>query len=254
MSYSKPIGVFDSGLGGISVLRALKKLMPCENYIYFADRRNAPYGSRPDSEIIQLTRNGIGYLSRFGCKATVIACNTATSVAAEILRREYSDCIIIGLEPAIKPAINKYPDGSVLVLATPVTIEHKKFINLLASLDGHSVVALAAPKLVSYVESDTVSSGECLNYLRSLFAEYSSLRFDACVLGCTHFPFAKNTIVSALGYTPEFFDGALGAAHHLKRVLKSENMLCKSDTSGYVLWNELYSNGLNRKLLYGNYN
>ncbi|MBR2474791.1 MAG: glutamate racemase [Clostridia bacterium] len=254
MSYSKPIGVFDSGLGGISVLRALRVLMPSENFVYFADRRNAPYGSRPDIEIIHLTRNGIEYLRRLGCKAAVIACNTATSVAAEILRKEYSSFAIIGLEPAIKPAINKYPDGNVLVLATPVTLNHKKFINLLSSLDGHNVVALAAPKLVTYVEGDTANSSGCLKYLSSLFAEYNCVRFDACVLGCTHFPFAKHTISCALGYSPEFFDGAQGAAHHLRDVLASENMLNKDNKNGYIFWNELYSNGLNRKLLYDKYN
>lgn len=251
MSYSDAIGVLDSGLGGISVLRELKRLLPNENYIYFADKDNAPYGSKSDAEIMHLTVKNAEYLCSLGCKALVIACNTATSVAANTLRNTLS-VPVIGLEPAIKPAARRYPNGKILVLATPVTLSHEKFQNLLANIGAERFVPFAAPHLVEYVESGMKKREEILRYLKGIFAPYQNIKFDACVLGCTHFPFVKNEISEALCYTPAFFDGAEGTARCLENNLKRLGILNENNFAPYVLWNTNYPNNLQKVLLYNN--
>lgn len=253
MSREFPIGVFDSGLGGITVLRALKRHLPHEDFIYLADRENAPYGSKNDGEIIRLVNNAVTRLLNYNCKAIVLACNTATSVAAEILRNKY-EVQIIGLEPAIKPAVAKYPSGNILVLATPVTLEHRKFINLLASLGEHNVISVAAPRLVYFVENGLTEASECIDYLSALLSPYSDVRFDACVLGCTHFPFARNSITTTLGYTPDFFDGAEGAAGRLEYLLCTLGIASDSLGNGSVIWLNSASSNQQRSLLYSKYN
>ena len=125
MSNSQPIAVFDSGLGGISVLQELIRLMPEENYLYFGDSANAPYGVRPTEEVLQLTMRHIAFLLSQQAKAIVLACNTATSAAVEALRRRYPQTPIIGMEPALKPAINKL-HGRIVVMATEMTLREKK--------------------------------------------------------------------------------------------------------------------------------
>ncbi len=251
MSYPNFVGVIDSGLGGISVLRALKSVLPCENYLYFADKDNAPYGTKSDSEIISLTDRNVNYLISLGAKAIVIACNTATSVAAHLLRKKYN-IPIIGLEPAIKPAIKSFPKGKILVMATPVTLSHEKFQNLLDTLGRRYFTLLPAPHLVEYVEKGFADREETVNYLRELFWRFQNVKFDACVLGCTHFPFVKNEIVEALGYTPSFFDGANGTASCLKNTLQRLDLLNSDNEQPLVVWNTKYDNNLQNRLLYNN--
>ena len=126
-----PIGVFDSGAGGISVLKRLWALMPNEQYLYYGDSANAPYGTKPLEEIRALTIRAVEHLLDEGCKAIVLACNTATSAAAKELRETYPDVPIFGLEPALKPASELRRDGKILVLATPLTLQQEKFENLM---------------------------------------------------------------------------------------------------------------------------
>lgn len=251
LSYPNFIGVLDSGLGGISVLKALKRILPQENYYYFADKDNAPYGTKSDEEIIALTDKNARYLISLGCKAIVIACNTATSVASHLLRKKYN-IPIIGLEPAIKPAIKTYPKGKILVMATPVTLTHGKFQKLLDTLGRGYFTLLPAPRLVEYVESGFADREEMLNYLRELLWRFNEVKFDACVLGCTHFPFVKNEISEALGYTPSFFDGAQGTAFCLKNTLSQLDMLNENNPTPLVVWNTKYDNNLQNRLLYNN--
>ena len=122
-----PIAVFDSGMGGVSVLRELVRLMPEEDYLYYGDSANAPYGTRSVDDVRALTLRRIGALYDRGIKAAVIACNTATSAAVSLLRERFSDIPIIGMEPALKPAVLAHPQGRVLVLATPLTLREEKF-------------------------------------------------------------------------------------------------------------------------------
>ena len=243
-----PVGILDSGVGGISVLKHIRKILPSENIIYFADKENAPYGTKKTDEIIKLTDQSIDFLTDFRCKAIVIACNTATSAAADILRRKYK-LPIIGLEPALKPAVKKYPSGKILLLATPATVSLPKLRRLVNGLNKNDVVCIAAPKLVEFIEHGQIYSREMVDYLKILFAEYKSLKFDACVLGCTHFPFAKKAITEALGYQPEFLDGGLGAARHLFCILDNRNLLNPDGQSGYMVWNNRYENDLVRRIM-----
>lgn len=243
----RPIGVFDSGLGGISVLIKLKKAFPCESFVYFSDSANAPYGIRSREEIIKLSKNAIQSLLSVGCKAIVIACNTVTSVAIETLRTE-TDIPIIGLEPAIKPAIEFFPEGNVLLLATPVTLKYSRIKSFIDDTKA-SVTFVSAPELVTYVERGEVDGACALAYLKYLLSNYRGVYFDACVLGCSHFPFAKKMIVNALGYEPCFFDGANGVAKRLKNELLRFDLLNDTSDRGMVFWNEIYQNNLQTKYL-----
>ena len=128
---NRPIGVLDSGLGGISVLRELVKLMPGEDFIYYGDSANAPYGTRTPEEVIDLTKKDVEFLLERGAKAIVVACNTATSAGIQILRERYTDIPVIGIEPALKPAVLSKQNPKVLVMATPMTLREEKFHHLM---------------------------------------------------------------------------------------------------------------------------
>lgn len=248
MLCEKPIGVFDSGLGGISVLKAIHNRLPNENLLYLADRKHAPFGTKSDSEIYALTENGVEKLIEKGAKAVVLACNTATTVAAERLRQKL--CIpVIGLEPALRPAFSCFENGTVLVLATSVTLSHGKFKSLTEKFDRERIVSLSAQNIVEYVENGMKERNAVIEYLKNLFSEYKSIRFCACVLGCTHFPFVKAEITEALGYELPFFDGALGAAIQLEKRLSTLGLLNKTSNDGAVEWLTKYPNNL-QNILY----
>ena len=167
------IAVFDSGVGGISVLRELVKLMPQERYLYFGDSANAPYGTRPTSEVRALTLAAAERLMARGCKALVVACNTATAAAIIDLRAKYPDRIIIGIEPALKVAADHFPGGEVGVMATPVTLREEKFDVLLHRFtDACTVHKIPAPGLVELVERGLAISEESEALLRPLLAPY----------------------------------------------------------------------------------
>lgn len=232
-----PIGVFDSGMGGVSVLRQLYRLMPGENYIYFGDSKNAPYGTKSTQEIFRLTCKNVEYLINKGCKAVVIACNTATAAAAAELRAKHKDYPIIGLEPALKPAALSKKHPTVVVLATQLTLREKKFADLLERFrDEAEVIKLPAPKIVEFVESDRVDSQEMTDYLEEIFAPYDKSKIDCVVLGCTHFPFAKHRIQEFLGSHVEVFNGAQGAARQTKSLLEKSAMLNPRQSGGEVIF------------------
>lgn len=247
---SDPIGVLDSGLGGISVLRELKKQLPQESYVYFADRDNAPYSYKSENEIIALTYRNVELLISHKCKAIVIACNTATAVGAEYVRKKYPKTAIIGLEPALKPAEQRFPNGKILVLATPITLKFEKFKDLRRRFDKGNVVCVAAPELVRYTELGQPCGAEAVRYLSKILAPYREVVFDACVLGCTHFPFSRRAISQALGYEPAYFDGAFGAARKLKNELIEHKLDTISSNSSYIYWCSKYNNDLQRKMFY----
>lgn len=221
-----PIGVFDSGMGGISVLRELVRCMPNESFIFFGDSLHAPYGIRSADEVRLLTEHAVEHFIDFGVKAVVIACNTATSAAAKLLRAKYPELPIIGLEPALKPAVLANPGGRVLVMATPLTLRERKFADMMDRYrEQAEIITQPAPVLVEYVERDLLDSSALHVYLENLLLPYREDRVDAVVLGCTHFPFARKQIADALGYPVEFFDGGNGAARETKRLLQCAGML-----------------------------
>ena len=219
------IAVFDSGVGGISVLRELVRLMPQERYLYFGDSANAPYGTRPTAEVRALTLAAAERLMARGCKALVVACNTATAAAIIDLRAKYPDKIIIGIEPALKVAADHFPGGEVGVMATPVTLREEKFDVLLHRFtDACTVHKIPAPGLVELVERGMAVSEESEALLKPLLLPYRD-RLDAVVLGCTHYPFAAPVIGKLLGGHTALLDGGPGTASQTRRRLEAEGLL-----------------------------
>ncbi len=247
---SLPIGIIDSGVGGISVLKEIKKLLPKENYIYLSDTENAPYGTKSAEEIRGLTENAVKRLLLYPCKAIVIACNTATAAAIETLREKYPSTPIIGLEPAVMPAARHFPGKNVLVLSTEATEKTERFKRLVAAASERCrVICLPTQKIVSFVEAGMEDSPALVSYLKSEFNRYRKERFSAVVLGCTHFPFAKRAIERALGYRPCFYDGAAGAAKRLKNLISKEGLLNAHGRSGETLWLENGFSAVGRKMI-----
>jgi len=223
------IGVFDSGVGGLSVLRHLRQELPCERFLYFGDGANAPYGTRPTGEIRDLTFAAAEKLMARGIKALVIACNTATAAAVKELRQTYPDTIIIGIEPALKLAADRYPGGTVGVMATPATLREGKFARLMERCADHcTVVKLPAAGLVELVEAGKANSPESEELLRPLLSPYAG-QLDAVVLGCTHYPFAADTIGKLLGPHTAILDGGKGTAQHTRRRLTEAGLLRSGD-------------------------
>lgn len=235
--FEQPIGVFDSGVGGVSVLRELIRLMPYENYIFFGDSLRAPYGSKTLQEVRSLTEQHVGALLAQGVKAVVIACNTATSADVSILRGKYPGIPIIGIEPALKPAVLSAEHPRVLVLATPMTIREEKFCRLMKQYETQAeIMTQPCPELVRFVERGDFDSEELKAYLHEVLDAYRKEKWDAVVLGCTHFPFVKHAIQEVLENQTAFFDGGSGVARETKRRLKEQGLLQDNARSGRVVF------------------
>ena len=220
------IAVFDSGLGGISVLRHLLRLMPGERYLYFGDSANAPYGSRSTAEVRDLTLAAAEKLMKEKpLKALVLACNTATAAAVKNLRKTYPDLIVIGIEPALKVAADHFPGGRIGVMATEVTLREEKFDTLLHRFhENCSVTKIPMPGLVQLVEAGKTDSPEMDDLLRTLLAPYIG-KLDAVVLGCTHYPLAAGAISRVLGREVVLLDGGDGTARETRRRLAAAGLL-----------------------------
>lgn len=217
------IGFFDSGVGGISVLHTAHRLLPNENFVYYGDNRNAPYGPRPLEEIRTLSKAAIEKLFERDIKALVIACNTATSAYADIIRSQRRDIPIIGMEPALKPAHFARHGGKVIVLATDATLRLEKFERLM-ELYGDDVITVVGHGLVELVESGLAQSDKARQALEHLLNPYVSQQIDAVVLGCTHYPFLRSHIQSIFPEA-QIFDGREGTVLRLKSLLTRENLL-----------------------------
>ena len=225
------IAVFDSGVGGISVLRELVAIMPNENYIYFGDSKNAPYGSRTRKEVLELTQSALEMLKDRGIKAFVVACNTATSAAVRVLREQNPELVIVGIEPAIKPPAMELDHPRVLVMATPLTLAEEKFVRLVERYsDRETVIPLPCPRLAELVEGGELDGEEMDSYIGELLSPYKDGGIDAVVLGCTHYPHIKNIIARHIPHSVKIYDGGIGPARHTKRLLDEAGML--SDTQG----------------------
>ncbi|MBQ7802157.1 MAG: glutamate racemase [Oscillospiraceae bacterium] len=226
--YSKNdyIAVFDSGVGGISVLRQLRKVLPGERFVYYGDSANAPYGSRSTEEVRALTFAAVERLTgRFPVKALVVACNTATAAAIEDLRANYSDLIVVGIEPAVKLAADHHPGGNIGVMATQVTLREEKFDLLMNRFNGdRTIYKIPAPGLVELIEAGKGDCEETQVFLRRLLAPYIG-KLDALVLGCTHYPFVKHNIQAILGPGTEVLHGGEGTARETKRRLAAADLL-----------------------------
>jgi len=239
------IGFFDSGIGGLSVLREALKLMPNENYIYFADSDNAPYGTKTKEEVKELTFNAVKFLNERKIKALVIACNTATSAAVRDLRETY-DFPVIGMEPAVKPAVEKNNNKGkrVLVIATALTLKEEKFQNLVSRFDAeHIVDMLPAPKLVEFAEKFMFYGPEVSSYIKEIMPENID-QYGTLVLGCTHFPLFRQALEENLPKYIDIIDGNRGTVNHLMDILKTNNLLSPSDKKGKVTF---YKSGVEVK-------
>ena len=222
------IGVFDSGVGGIGTLAALRRELPQEGFLFYGDTANAPYGTKSRDEVMGCINRIMEHLLARDVKAVVIACNTATAVAAAELRARY-DLPIIGIEPALKPASEVRKEGSILVLATPMTLKLEKFRALYARY-GEGAIPLPCPGLMELVERE--AHDEARRYLRELLSPYDLTRVDAIVLGCTHYVFLRPILKEILPENVSVLDGNEGTARQLRRVLTAKDLL--SDGQGSV--------------------
>ena len=223
---SDPIAVFDSGMGGISVLREMTKLMPNEDFIYYGDSKHAPYGTKTLEEVRTLTIEHITYLIKEKhAKAIAVACNTATSAAVRVLRDMYPDLPLVGVEPAIKPAVLACEHAKVIVMATPMTLREEKFHKLESIYDKQAdIYPLPCPGLMEFVEQGILSGEKLENFLHNLLDPYKDKDITGIVLGCTHYPFLKDTIQKIVGPSVTIFDGGYGTAKELLRRLTVANL------------------------------
>ena len=229
------IGFFDSGIGGLSVLREALAAMPNEDYIYYGDSENAPYGTKTREAVRELTFNAVRFLAGHDIKALVVACNTATSAAVRDLRAKY-DFPIVGMEPAIKPAVEKNSGSGkrVLTLATALTLKEKKFQSLVSKFDTkHIVDMLPAPKLVEFAEKFNFKGPEVESYLKEIMPDNID-QYGTLVLGCTHFPLFRKVLDEILPDGIDVIDGNRGTVHYLYDMLKAKNLLSPNTGKGHI--------------------
>ena len=220
-----PIGVFDSGIGGISVLAEIIKILPYEEFVYFADTLHAPYGDKPEDLVRALSIKAAEFLSSIGIKCLVVACNTATGAAINEIRKMCA-FPVVGMEPAVKPAVELALNGKILVMATPLTLKSKKFNDLIRHYKHRSeIVPLPCPGLVEIVEKGHIHGQEIEDYLSRIFSTVDKEDVSSVVLGCTHFVLIKEEIKKAAGKEIVVIDGNYGTAKQVRTILKNERLL-----------------------------
>lgn len=232
------IGVFDSGIGGVTVLKELIKILPNEDYIYYSDTINNPYGDKTSDEIINISDDIVNKLINMGCKIIVIACNTASAISKEYLRNKYNVPII-----AIEPAYKSVNDESTLVMATKATINSDKFKILFNTYDNHNTILLSCSGLADLIEEG--NKDKIITYLENKIGKYKGVK--NVVLGCTHYPLIKEEITKVLG-SVNFYDGSVGVAKHTKEVLEEKNLL--SNNTGKITFIDSSNNKEKERLFY----
>ena len=214
------IAFFDSGIGGLSVLHHAMKILPQAEFIFFADEDNVPYGTKSRREVLACVDAAFQFLTAQKVGAIVVACNTATSVAVAKMREKYS-LPIIGMEPALKVALDTFPNRKVLVAATAITITGEKIRRLIEKLHAHNLAELRAlPRLVEFAERQEFKSAAVEEYLRGELAGYDFEKFSSLVLGCTHFNYFKDTLRKILPPNIKILDGNAGTVNELIRRTK----------------------------------
>ena len=225
------IGIFDSGIGGVTVLREIIKILPNENYIYYSDSKNNPYGDKKKEEIIERCEEIFRFLLERNCKAIVIACNTASAVASSYLREKNKNIPIIAIEPAYKMVYDYSYDKETLVMATKGTIESEKFNLLYHKYDNHKTTLLECIGLADVIEEG--NEEKIKNYLEKNIGQYKG-KVENVVLGCTHYPLIEKEIGQVLGGNVKFFNGASRLSVHLKEVLEESNLISKNQKQGKI--------------------
>ena len=227
-------GVFDTGAGGLNVLKECKRLMPYENYLYFADTFSAPYGNRDENEIQRLTMAAVKKMEGYGLKALLLACNTATSAAAETLRKTFF-YPIIGMEPALKPATAAAAEGkNILLLCTPATARQEKLKSLIKTLPRQNIIIAPQESLASDIENNIENLSALKDRLIDMLSPYQAKNIGAVVLGCTHYIFIKAMINEILGGIP-VFDGADGTVKNLENTLLHADLTTQKTEKGQLL-------------------
>jgi glutamate racemase len=228
------IGLFDSGVGGITVLRDALRALPNADFIYYADTDNVPYGTKTQAQVRDYVLNAADFLVRRGAGVLVVACNTATSVAIEDLRQKY-DIPVIGMEPAVKPAVENHRDKRILVTATALALKLDKLKKLITKLDAEDIVdLLPLPGLVHFAESMTFDEKTVLPYLREELSRFSMMNYQTVVLGCTHFIYFRPVFRALLGSAIDIIDGNRGTVNKLAQTLLEQN--APPDGSGRIDW------------------
>ena len=238
------IGIFDSGIGGLTLLHQAMVLMPHENFIFYADTDHVPYGTKSREQVITYVDEVVRFMEDHDCKAVMIACNTATAVAAELMRSKYQSLPIIGIEPAVKPAVAESAGKRVLVVATPLTVHEKKLKMLVERVDDeHLVDLLELPGLVEFAERGEFVSDNVTAYLQGRLLGYALDRYGELVLGCTHFNYFKDTFRKLMPPHIHIIDGSLGTVRQLMRVLDAKHELVEPMADCGVDW-ELLKNDI----------
>ncbi len=223
-----PIGVFDSGVGGLNVLYMCERLMPNESFIYLADKANLPYGNKTSDEIRAAAYFCADTLFSMNCKAVVIACNTATAQAVDDIRRLFSTRITVGLEPAVKPCYNELgKNGYAVALVTEATYFSPKFNRLIAACDG-KIKAAARPELAELIEKNMAAIGKIKPHVFSILEEFGDA--ESIILGCSHYTYIHDIIKEFYGGRIKIYDGAIGAAKRLQYCLSVSDMTARGAT------------------------
>lgn len=221
-----PIGIFDSGIGGLTIVNELKKRLPKENYFYYADSKNCPYGEKSKEELFEICSNIIEFLLEKKCKLIIIACNTATTSCMKDLREKYPQVPIVGIVPAIKVAYD-HGKTNTLMMATPHTIKSERVKELVRDFKSNDqkMTLLSCYNLAPMIEED--NEEEINLILENLFMPYKEENFDSIVLGCTHYPMIKHKIKN---YFPnaELIDGSVGISKEVERQLELNNLKNKN--------------------------
>lgn len=234
---SNIVGVFDSGIGGLSVLRELEKILPNEDFYYYGDSLNNPYGEKSDEELFSITSGVVDYLVNKGCRLIVIACNTATTRCMKYLREKYKDVIFVGTVPAIKVACDR-DFKNTLVMATPATIESERTMELIRDniRKDQNIYLVACPGLANAIEDN--DQEKIKEILKDTFREYKDKEIDSIVLGCTHYPFIKEDILKEMPGVI-LLDGSRGVAMEVKRQLENNGLLSDKLSRKIVIYNSL---------------
>ena len=218
------IGIFDSGIGGVTVLKKCLSLNPCFDYLYYSDSIHNPYGDKSKDVVIGYCQKIVDYLISKGCRIIIIACNTASAMAVDYLREFYSDIYFIAIEPAIKLAYDTNHDGT-LVMATKGTMDSQRFHELYGKYHHDSYYLISCIGLANLIEFG--SDNEIRDYLLDHLSVYRG-KVSNVVLGCTHYPIIKQQIKDVLGDVA-FFDGSIGVAKQLRRIIKENHFVGNDD-------------------------
>lgn len=241
LNTNSPLGIFDSGVGGITVLRAIREQMPSESVIYFGDQGHIPYGSRPMEQIRRFSEGITNFLLVQNAKIIVVACNTASAAALKYLRKRLPGVQFVGMEPAVKPAAEQTQTGKVGVLATPATFQGALYASVVERFaNGVELLQDTCPGLVQQIEQGKLDGEETRRILEDALLPMLEKNIDTVVLGCTHYPFVIPLIQQIVGDNVRVIDPAPAVARQVRRLLEAGGMRSESKSNGEV---KFYTSG-----------